>query len=156
MKKGNQINRNRNPLVTVILMTVLVLCLGGCANNTIVPESEYSTKIMGRWQGMVGDSKEKMSINGNGTFNCQIYSMGFIATTLSQRNVTGMVYGTWEITGAIITLTITGAKNEKVTNGIAKSTIESFNVDELVLKSETGGTSSFHRVRAFCFNSQGK
>ena len=73
--------------------------------------------------------------------------MGFIARTLSQT-VAGTVYGTWKITGAIITLTISGAENESLSNRITSSTIVAFKEDELVLKSDGGETSPFQRVRA--------
>jgi hypothetical protein len=120
--------------------------LASCANNARpVPEAEYSTKIVGRWQGTVGDLKETMSINGDGTFVCQLHPTGFIANTLSQ-SVTGTVRGTWKITGTIITLRITDAEDESVKNKIASSTIVTFKKDELVLKSDRGGASSFQRV----------
>jgi hypothetical protein len=109
---------------------------------------EYSTKIVGRWQGTVGDSKETMSIDGDGTFVCQLQPLGFIANTLSQ-SVAGTIRGTWKITGAIITMSITGAENEPLRNRSASSTIVAFKGDELVLKSDRGETSPFQRVRAF-------
>jgi len=104
-------------------------------------------KIVGRWQGTVGDLKEAMSLDGDGTFVCQLHPMGFIANTLSQ-GVTGTIRGTWKITGAIITLRITGAENESLRNKIASSTIVTFKEDELVLKSGGGETSPFQRVRS--------
>jgi hypothetical protein len=126
----------------------LGFCLASCANNSpSVSEAEYSTKIIGRWQGTVGDLKETMSIDGDGTFVCQLHPMGFIANTLSQ-SVTGTIRGTWKITGAIIILRITGAENESLRNRITSSTIVAFKEDELVLKSDRGGTSPFWRVRA--------
>jgi hypothetical protein len=73
--------------------------------------------------------------------------MGFIANTLSQ-GVTGTIRGTWKITGAIITLRITGAENESLRNRIASSTIVTFKEDQLVLKSGRGETSTFRRVLA--------
>lgn len=125
---------------------VLEVCFLSCTHNSApVPEAEYSTKIVGSWQGTVGDEKETVSISGDGTFECQTHSTGFIATTLSQ-GVTGTIRGTWKITGAIILLNITGAKDERVRNRMASSTIVSFNEGMLVLKSDRGGTSSFHRV----------
>jgi hypothetical protein len=132
---------------TAIAVIVLGFCVGSCENNSsTVPEAEYSTKIVGRWQGTVGYSKETMSINGDGAFVCQLYPTGFIANTLSQ-GVQGTVRGTWKISGAIITLRITGAKKERLENTIAASTIVAFKKDELVLKSDGGGTSPFRRVR---------
>jgi len=136
------------PWVRAIAVVVLGFCLASCVNNpTPVPEAEYSTKIVGRWQGTVGDLKETMSIDGDGTFVCQLHPMGFIANTLSQ-GVTGTIRGTWKITGAIITLRITNAENEVLRNRITSSTIVAFKEDELVLKSDRGETSPFQRVLA--------
>ena len=73
--------------------------------------------------------------------------MGFIANTL-YPSATGTVRGTWKITGAIITLVISGAENERLMNKIASSTIVSFKEDELVLKSDRDETSPFQRVGA--------
>ena len=139
---------NCTPWVRVIVVVVLGFCLASCANKSPpISEAEYSTKIIGRWQGTVGDLKETMSIDGNGTFVCQLRPMGFIANTLSQ-GVTGTIRGTWKITGAIITLRITGAENESLRNKIASSTIVTFKEDQLVLKSGRGETSPFQRVGA--------
>ena len=131
-----------------IAVIVLGFCVGSCENNlSTVPEADYLTKIVGRWQGTVGESKELMSINADGTFVCQLYPTGFIANTLSQ-GVLGTVRGTWKISGAMITLQITGEKKEHLENKIAVSTIVAFKKDEIVLRSDGGGTSPFHRVRA--------
>jgi hypothetical protein len=86
-----------------------------------------------------------MTIDRNGTFVCQIHPLGFLANTLSQ-SVPGKVSGTWNITGAIITLKIIGEKHEHLGDRITSSTIESFKSDELTLKSDRGETSSFQRV----------
>ena len=149
MKRVDFIKTNCTPWVTAIAVVVLGFCLASCVNNSPpVPEAQYSKKIVGRWQGTVGDVKETMSIDGDGTFVCQVRPMGFIANTLSQ-GVTGTIRGTWKITGAIITLRITGANNELLGNRIASSTIVAFKENELVLKSDRGETSSFQRVGAF-------
>ena len=141
-------NSNCTPWVRVIAVVVLGLCLASCANNSPpVSEAEYSTKIVGRWRGTVGDLKETMSINGDGTFVCQLHPMGFMANTLSQ-GVAGTIRGTWKITGAIITLKITSAENETLMNRITSSTIVSFKKYALVLKSDHGETSIFERVSA--------
>ncbi len=133
---------------TAMAVIVLGFCVGSCKNNSsTVPEAEYSTKIVGRWQGTAGYSKETMSINRDGTFVCQLYPTGFIANTLSQ-GVEGTIHGTWKISGAIITLRITGAKKERLENTNAASTIVAFKRDEIVLRSDGGGTSPFQRVRA--------
>jgi len=147
MMKGIDLMKDKwTPWARTIAVAVLGFCLASCSNNSsIVPEAEYSTNIVGCWQGTVGELKETMTINGDGTFVCQLYPTGFIANTLSQ-GVRGTIRGTWNITGALITLKITGEKNELLENGTASSTIVSFKKDELVLKSDRGGTSPFKRV----------
>jgi hypothetical protein len=148
MKETDLVKNKWTPWARAIAVAVLGFCLASCANNSsTVPEAEYSTEIVGRWQGTVGDLKETMSIDADGTFVCQLYPAGFIANTLSQ-GVKGTVRGTWEITGAMITLKITGAKKERLENRMAASTIVAFKKNELVLKSDRGGTSPFQRVRA--------
>jgi len=148
MKGVDLMQTKCTPWVRAIAVVVLGFCLASCVNNsTPVPEAEYSTKIVGRWQGTVGDLKETMSIDGDGTFVCQLHPTGFIANTLSQ-GVTGTIRGTWKITGAIITLRITNAENEVLRNRITSSTIVAFKEDELVLKSDRGETSPFQRVLA--------
>jgi hypothetical protein len=137
---------NGMPWVRAIMVIVLGFCLAFCKNNSQpVPEAEYSTKIIGHWQGIVDDLKETMSINSDRTFVCKVHRMGFIANTLSQ-SLTGTIRGTWSISGAILTMNITSAKNERLGNKVASSTIMSFNEDKLVLKSDRGGTSPFQRV----------
>ena len=148
MKEVDLMKTNCTPWVRAIAVVVLGFCLASCAKNSpLVPEADYSTKIVGRWQGTVGDLKEAMSIHGDGTFVCQLYPTGFIANTLSQ-GVKGKIWGTWKITGAIITLRITGSENEHLRNKITSSTIVAFKENELVLKSDRGQTSSFQRARA--------
>jgi uncharacterized protein (TIGR03066 family) len=149
MVKGvDSVKTNCTPWVRAIAVVVLGFCLACCTNNSApVLETEYSKKIVGRWQGTVGDSKETMSIDGDGTFVCRLRPMGFIANTLSQ-GVIGTIRGTWKITGAIITLKITDSKNERLRNRIASSTIVTLKEDELVLKSDRGETSTFQRVLA--------
>jgi hypothetical protein len=149
MKGVDLMKSNCTPFVRAIAVVVLGFCLASCANNSsTVPEAEYSTKIVGHWQGTVGDLKETMSIDGDGTFICQIRPTGFLANTLSQ-SLPGKISGTWKITGAIINLRITGAKNERLGNRITSSTIVAFEADKLVLKSDRGETSPFRRVRTF-------
>ena len=148
MKEMDLVKNKWPSWARAIAVAVLGFCLESCANNSsTVPEAEYSTEIVGRWQGTVGDLKETMSIDADGTFVCQLYPTGFIANTLSQ-GVKGTVRGTWEITGAMVTLKITDEKKERLENRTAASTIVAFKKDELVLKSDRGGTSPFQRVRA--------
>ena len=148
MKEMDLVKNKWPSWARAIAVAVLGFCSASCANNSsTVPEAEYSTEIVGRWQGTVGDLKETMSIDADGTFVCQLYPTGFIANTLSQ-GVKGTVRGTWEITGAMVTLKITDEKKERLENRTAASTIVAFKKDELVLKSDRGGTSPFKRVRA--------
>jgi len=145
--KGSASWKPNCPLwITTSLLIVVEFCLASCAKKgTPVALAEYSTSMVGRWQGTVASSRETMTIDGDGTFVCQIYPMGFLANTLSQ-SVPGKVSGTWKITGAIITLKITGEKHAKLGDRITASTIESFKSDEVILKSDRGETSSFQRV----------
>ncbi len=130
----------------VIAVVVLGASLAACVNNSSpVPPADYSTKIVGRWQGTVGNLKETMSVSPDGTFTCQVHPTGFIANMLYPV-VPGTISGKWRVSGKIITLTITGAKDERLANRIALSTIVTFNENELVLSS-AGMTSSFVRVR---------
>ena len=134
--------------VTAIAVVVIGFCVASCANkSTPVAETEYSTRIIGAWQGTVGDLKETMSLNGDHTFVCQLQPLGFLANTLSQ-SVAGTIRGTWEITGDAITLNVTDAENESLRNKTTSSTIVAFTEDELVLTSDHGETSSFQRVRS--------
>jgi hypothetical protein len=148
MKRIDLIKLNCTPWVGTIVFVFLGFCLASCAKNSQpVPKADYSTKIVGRWQGTVGDLNETISFDGDSTFVCQLHPMGFIANTLFP-SATATVRGTWKITGAIITLVISDAENERLMNKIASSTIMSFKVNELVLKSDQGETSSFQRVGA--------
>jgi len=148
MKRVDLIKLNGTPWVGAILVVVLGYCLASCAKNSQpIPEADYSTKIVGRWQSTVDDLKETMSFGGNGTFVCRLYPMGFIANTL-YPSATGKVRGTWKTSGALITLAISGAENARLMNKIASSTIMAFKEDKLVLKSDRGETSPFQRVGA--------
>ena len=134
--------------VRAIAVAVLGFCLASCTNNLLtVSKADYSTKIVGSWQGTVGNLKETMSIKGDGTFVCRLHPGGFIANMIFPT-VPGTIHGTWKINDAIITLRITGAENESLRNKIASSTIVTFKEDQLVLKSGRGETSTFRRVLA--------
>ncbi len=130
----------------IIAVVVLGFFLASCTNNILdVSKAEYPTKIIGTWQGTVGNLKETMKIMGDGNFVCRLHPGGFISNMIFPT-VPGEVRGTWKINGEIITLSITGEKNENLKNRIASSTIVSFKEGELVLKSARGETSSFQRV----------
>lgn len=146
MKVIDFMKTNCASLIKTIAVVVLGFCLASCANKSqSISEAEYSTKIVGFWQGIVGDLKESMAFNGDGTFVYQLHRTGFIANTLSQ-GVTGTIHGTWKITDKIITLSSTNAENESLKNRITSSKIVMFKKNELILKSSRGETSSFLRV----------
>ncbi len=115
-----------------------------CTRDTPIAESQYRTKLVGGWQGTVGDMKETISYRADGGFTAQVRPRGFISNTLSQ-GVTGTIGGTWAVQGNVITLTISSAENERLLNKTATSTIESFKQNELVVKSASGETSTFVR-----------
>jgi hypothetical protein len=125
---------------------LLLACgLSSCSpDGAPVGEAEYSAKIVGDWQGTVGDTKETISFGADGGFVSQVRPRGFISNTLGQ-GVTGTVRGTWTITGKSITLNISRAEDVRVLNSATTSTIETFKPNELVVKSATGGTSTFVR-----------
>ena len=129
-----------------IAVVVLGLFAVACANNSRpVSQANYSARIVGLWQGTVGDSSESMSIQSDGTFVCQVHPMGFIANTLSQ-GVSGRINGTWNLTGSRLILIVSGAQNERLENRTASSTIVSFDENKLVLRSDHGETSPFQRT----------
>lgn len=108
-----------------------------------VRESDYPSAIVGQWRGTVGEYKEIMTIQGDGTFVCRLAPAGFIATMLYPV-LPGSVSGTWRITGKVITLTVTSTHNERLENGLASSTIVAFNGNTLALRSQ-GGMATFER-----------
>jgi uncharacterized protein (TIGR03066 family) len=128
-----------------LLGMLLVLGLSSCAGGSPVAEADYPKKIVGDWQGSVGDKKETMSFKADGMFVAELRPLGFISNTLSQ-GVTGSVRGTWAMSGKVITMTIISAENERLQNRSTSSTIVSFKQDEIVVKSESGETSTFTRV----------
>lgn len=129
------------------LGSLLALALGvsACTPAKPVAEAEYGAKIVGNWLGAVGDMKEAIAFNADGSFVAQLRPRGFISNTLSQ-GVTGTIRGTWAISGKTITLKITGAEDEWVKNSVTSSTILSFNQDKFLVKSAQGETSAFTRT----------
>jgi hypothetical protein len=106
--------------------------------------AEYSSKILGNWQGTVEGKNETISFDADGSFVSSVRPGGFISTTLGQ-GITGTIRGTWVIKGKSITLIISGAEDERVLNNVATATIETFKKNELIVKSSTGSTSTFMR-----------
>jgi hypothetical protein len=114
------------------------------SNAPTVGETEYSSKILGNWQGKVEGKDETILFRADGGFVSSVQPGGFISTTLGQ-GVTGTIRGTWVIKGKSITLSVSSAKGERVVNNIARATIETFKTNELIVKSGTGDTSTFMR-----------
>jgi len=134
--------------VTTRLFLLLPLACGllSCSpDGPPVAEAEYSAKIVGDWQGTVGDTKEAISFAADGKFVSQVRSRGFISNTLGE-GVTGTVRGTWAIKGKSITLNIVSADDVRLLNKTTASTIETFKPNELVVKSGNGETSTFVRA----------
>ena len=118
------------------------------AEPRFIDEAEYSTRIVGDWQGTEGGSKETISFYADGDFECHLRASGFISMALAQGG-TGRIHGTWRMDGKSITLHISGAQDERVLYRIATITIEIFRINELKVKSATGVTSTFLRRQMY-------
>ena len=129
------------------LLLALAFGIVSCTPAEPVTEAEYGAKIVGNWLGTVGDMKEAMTFNADGSFIAQVRPRGFISNTLSQ-GVTGTIRGTWIINGKNITLQITSAEDERVKNSTTSSTILAFSQNELSI-SGSGETSTFLREASF-------
>jgi hypothetical protein len=130
----------------LLLFTFLFACgLSSCSSEAPVAEAEYPSKIVGEWQGTVGDNREVISFSADGRFACQLQPLGFIANTLGQ-GVTGTIRGTWAVDGKSISLNISSAEDERVLNKSTTSTIQSFRTNELKVRSALGETSTFVRL----------
>ena len=131
----------------LLILGLLSACgLAACSpNTTTVGEAEYSSKIIGNWQGKVGGTSETISFGANGEFVSLVRPGGFISMTLSQ-GATATVRGTWTIKGKSITLKISSNEDERVSNSVATATIEALKPNELFVKSSTGATSTFVRL----------
>ena len=128
------------------LCLVLLVALGllACAPDAPVPLADYPKRLVGEWQGTVGDMKESITFNADGTFVTQVRPTGFISNTLGQ-GVTGTIRGRWAIADKIVTLNINSA-DERVINRTTTSTIELFKQSELVVRSSNGTVSTFVRL----------
>ena len=127
------------------LLLALAFGILSCTPAEPVAEAEYGATIVGNWLGTVGDMKESMTFNTDGSFIAQVRPRGFISNTLSE-GVTGTIHGTWVINRKNITLKITSAEDELVKNSVTSSTILAFSLDELTIKSDSGETSTFQRA----------
>jgi hypothetical protein len=134
-------------MTRLFIFGLLLACgFSSCSpDGAPVGEAEYSAKIVGDWQGTVGDTRETISFGADGGFVSQVRPRGFISNTLGQ-GVTGTIRGTWAIKGKSITLNISSAEDVRVLNRATTSTIETFKPNELVVKSATGDTSMFMRA----------
>jgi Lipocalin-like domain len=128
----------------VCLLFILLLGVSACSPVTPVAETDYSADILGQWAGTVEGMEESITFREDGQFKALVRPDGFISNTISQ-GTTGSISGTWAIDGETITLKITGAVDETVVNRETTSVIQSFNSNELVLKSDGGETSTFTR-----------
>jgi hypothetical protein len=115
------------------------------SNATAVGEAEYSSKIVGDWQGEVAGINETISFGADGGFVALARAGGFISMTLSQ-GATGTIRGTWVIKGKTVTLNINSAKGERTLNSAVTSAIEMFKPNELIVKSNAGVISTFVRL----------
>jgi hypothetical protein len=109
-----------------------------------IGETEYSSKILGDWQGKVEGKNETISFGADGAFVSSVRPGGFINTTLGQ-GVTGTIRGTWAVKGNTVTLNVSSAEGERVVNSVATATLQTFKTNKLTVKSSTGGISTFTR-----------
>jgi hypothetical protein len=132
----------RAVLPGVLLASLLLSC---SPSGSPVPQADYATRIVGGWQGTVGEVSETITFNADGKFVSEVRPRGFISNTLGQ-GVTGTVRGTWQINANAITLNVTSAQDARLGDTATKSTIEKFEPNELVVKSDRGETSTFRRL----------
>jgi hypothetical protein len=129
-----------------IRMVVLLSFLLSCSpSGTPVPQADYAARIVGGWQGTVGGVSETITFNADGKFVSEVRPRGFISNTLGQ-GVTGTVRGSWQISGNAINLKVTSAQDAGLADTATRSTIEKFEPDEIVVKSDKGDTSTFRRL----------
>ncbi len=131
----------------VAVSLVLMVSVAACGpDEAVISESQYSTKLVGDWQGTVAGESEYISFHVDGSFTSQLQQMGFINTTLGQA-VSGSISGRWHIHANVITLVIKRTEHEEPLNIATTSTIVSFKQNELVINSTRAGTSVFARTR---------
>ena len=133
-------------LTRLFLLGLLFACgLSACSPDAAtVAETEYSSKILGDWQGNAGGENETISFGADGGFVSLVRPGWFINMTLGQ-GVAGKIRGTWAISGNSITLNISSSEHERVLNSAATARIEMLKPNALVVKSSTGITSTFIR-----------
>jgi len=133
-------------MIRLLLLGLLAACgLFACSpEGRPVAEADYAAKIVGDWQGKVGGRNETISFAADGGFVSLVQPGGFIGLTLGQGR-TDTIRGTWVIEGKSMILNMPSATPERVLNFAATATIESFKTNELLVKSGSGGTSTFIR-----------
>ena len=134
----------KNPFTLLVLSVLMILNFNACTSSERIPESEFPKAIIGEWLGTVENLKESIKFKDDGTYIAKVRPTGFLANTLSESS-TGTVSGTWLIQGNIITLKITGTKNEQVLNAGTTSTILEFRKNEILLKDEKGEKTRFSK-----------
>jgi hypothetical protein len=125
---------------------LLACALAACSRDgPPVAEADYPKRIVGDWQGTIGDERETISFRADGGFTSQVRRRGFISDTLGQ-GVTGTIQGSWAISGRTVTLTVNSAEDVRVLNSITTSTIETFKPNEIAVKNSAGSTATFFRL----------
>lgn len=131
----------------VALVALLALPMLACEREgAVLAEAQYQAALVGHWQGNVEGDSESISFQADGRFSSEVLPTGFISTTLDQ-GVPSTVRGAWTLQGKVITLNIDQANGAPPVNLATTSTIVSFNENKLVVKSDTGQTSTFIRSR---------
>ncbi len=129
----------------VALVALLALPMLACEREgAVLAEAQYQAALVGDWQGNVEGDSESISFQADGRFSSEVLPTGFISTTLDQ-GATSTVRGAWMLQGNVITLNIDQASGAPPVNLATTSTIVSFNENKLVVKSDTGQTSTFIR-----------
>jgi hypothetical protein len=130
----------------VALGLLLVLSINACERKGAeLDQSQYQSALVGDWQGSVGGDNESITFHADGRFSSEVLPTGFISTTLDQ-GVTDTVSGTWMLQGKVINLGIEQASGAQPVDLATSSTIVSFNQNQLVIKSDSGQTSTFIRA----------
>ena len=91
-----------NKLRFSLLVLIFAFNLPSCApDGGTIGAAQYAAKIVGDWQGTVGDMKETISFNADGKFVSQVRPRGFISNTLGQ-GITGTIRGFLEPTVRLV------------------------------------------------------
>jgi hypothetical protein len=152
LPRGAELRFRRPPMKSIVKISMIFMFgllftygLSSCSQGIKpVGEAEYATAIVGSWHGRVGDEDEIISFGADGNFVAEVRRAGFISNTLGQ-GVTGTIRGAWTIKEKVMTLSIRNAEDLRVVNKATTSTIEKFDSDRLVVKSDNGDTATFMR-----------